>query len=97
MANSEWKQAGRDWRAARRAEERERAERREQAARERNAQNVLLRANGYQWRKVQDIGGPSDDGDNAGMVWQLYDVNGHAVTVREALAAIAAAKGADNA
>ena len=63
--------------------ERDRQRKAEQDARAQR--NITLKQAGYKWEKVQDIGGPSDDGDNAAMVWQLYDPQGKPVSEAEAL------------
>jgi hypothetical protein len=63
--------------------ERDRQRKADQEAR--YQRNLTLKQAGYQWRKVQDVFGRSDDGDNADMVWQLVDPQGKPVSEAEAL------------
>lgn len=86
---SDFKQRGRDWNAARKAEQRQRDDAAKATREKRYQQNLTLKHHGYTWSKIQDIGGPSDDGDHADMVWQLYAADGRAVTIAEALKEIA--------
>lgn len=85
---SDFKQREREWKAARKAEQRARDEQRKAEQEARYQQNLILKQHGYAWRKVQDVFGPSDDGDTAGYVWQLYAPDGTPVTVKEAMTAI---------
>ena len=87
---NDFKQRGREWQAARKAEQRERDDATKAAREKRYQQNLVLKANGYVWQKVQDIGGPSDDGDNVDEVWTLFDASGNVVSVAQAMHDIAA-------
>jgi len=87
---SSYKQSSDDFYARIKRERREQAAAAAEAGEARARRNALLKAHGYSWRKYQDIGGPSDDGDSAAMIWQLFAPDGSPVTVAQALAAIAA-------
>lgn len=86
---SDWKQRSHDWQAQRKREQRERETARKEANEKRYQQNLILKQHGYTWKKLQDIGGPSDDGDRADMVWTLFAPDGRVVTVGQALREIA--------
>ena len=87
---SNYKDSSRAWRAERASEQRASDNAAKEAREKRNEQNAILKAHSYVWQKIQDVFGPSDDGDSADMVWQLFDAAGEPVSVKEALAAIAA-------
>lgn len=76
--------ASRDARKREREEKAQREEARREHKRQRDAQNNILRRNGYNWRKIHD----QEDEHYEDGQWLLFSPDGRSVSVEQALAEI---------